>query len=227
MAKSKERQQAISLRKSGKSIKEIAKLLSVSVGSVSVWCRGISLNPAQVEILQLRLKDPNYGKRAEYLDRIKKETQTRIEKLKLEGLQELGTLSRRDVYIAGLALYWAEGFKKDHQIGFSNLNPYMIQFFISWLTVCLKIKMTDIKLRVVLNQHYIHQATEIEKYWSKFLRIPLSQFQKPTITKSKWKKDYENKSDYKGVLRVRVAMSLSLLRKILGSIEGFYYTDIH
>jgi predicted transcriptional regulator len=45
---------AIDLRKQGKSIKEIAKILKVSQGSVSVWVRHIILTDEQKKILSYR-----------------------------------------------------------------------------------------------------------------------------------------------------------------------------
>lgn len=51
MAKVKERNKAIALRKQGQSIKDIARLLGVSKGSVSLWCQDILLTAKQKEVL--------------------------------------------------------------------------------------------------------------------------------------------------------------------------------
>ena len=65
MAKFQQKSEAIQLRKTGESIKVIAKKLKVSVGSVSLWCRDVQLTPAQLKELERRYRDPNYGKRLE------------------------------------------------------------------------------------------------------------------------------------------------------------------
>ena len=52
MAKSKERLAAVILRRKGASIKEIAKILNVSRGSVSVWCKEVKLTEKQIEKLR-------------------------------------------------------------------------------------------------------------------------------------------------------------------------------
>ncbi len=44
MAKSREKQLARVLRREGKSIREIASVLKVSKGSISLWCRDIVLS---------------------------------------------------------------------------------------------------------------------------------------------------------------------------------------
>jgi len=51
MAKSKERNRAIELRKKGESIKVIAKKIGVSKSSTSIWCRDIILSPMQIQKL--------------------------------------------------------------------------------------------------------------------------------------------------------------------------------
>ena len=63
MAKFIQKIKAKNLRKSGKSIKEIAKELNISVGSVSNWCSDIVLSNDQIKKLQLRRTDPYYGKK--------------------------------------------------------------------------------------------------------------------------------------------------------------------
>ena len=220
MAKSKQRRKARLLRKQGQSLKEIARQLFVSPGSVSSWCNDIVLTNQQIKQLEIRMKDPTYGRRDLYLRKVKEERLDRIKILFEEGFNEIGTLSPREIFIAGTALYWAEGFKKDKQIGFANIDPKMINFFILWLIRCFNVGMSRIKARVTLNQSYITKIPQIERFWADTTNIPLSNFQKPIIQKVQWKKEYENKNDYKGVLRIRVSKSLPILRKIFGYIEG-------
>lgn len=226
MAKSKEKIQARLLRKNGLSIKEVAKKLNVSPGSVSVWCKDILLTQAQIKVLEKNMRDPHYGRRALYLQKIKNETEEKINLLKKQGIKEIGKLTEREFFITGASLYWAEGFKRDKQMGFSNMDPKMIIFFISWLKKCLMVKDNEINLRVTVNQTYVKKIHEVEDYWSKVTNIPLSNFQKATIQKTKWKKVYENKDQYYGVLRIRVRKSLGILRKMLGWIEGLYLNSI-
>lgn len=49
-----EYKKALILRRTGKSIKKIAKLLGVSVSIVSVWCREVELTEEQKEKLKRR-----------------------------------------------------------------------------------------------------------------------------------------------------------------------------
>jgi len=224
MAKSILRLKSRVLRKRGLGIKTIAHQLEVSSSTVSLWCRDITLTPKQIQMLQKNAHDPFFGKRLEY---IQKQQEKRIEKirfLKEKGVKDVGQLSKRDLFIGGINLYWAEGFKKDNLVGFANSDPNMIKIFILWLTNCCNITQDRIKCRLGVNESYKQKTKELELYWSKALHIPLAQFQKPYIQKVQWKKLYDNPENYHGVLRIRVSKSIDLLRKIHGWIEGIKNT---
>ena len=61
---------------------------------------------------------------------------------------------------------------------------------------------------------------EIKKFWSKQLNMPISQFRKTKIVKSKNKKIYDNPQDYHGTFTFSVIKSADLCYKILGQIYG-------
>jgi hypothetical protein len=220
MAKSKERLKARELRRKGESIKSIAKKLKVSSSSASIWCLDIVLTAKQIEKLQKHLRDPYYGKRGVYLQKIKEKKLEKIKNLRDEGITQVGELTRRDIFVAGIALYWGEGFKKDHQVGLATSDVGIARFFLHWLKVCFDIYPNNLILRVTTNISYKEKVKKIENYWAKELRISISQFSKPFFQNTVWKKQYENSDDYHGVLRIRVRRSQDFLRKIYGFIEG-------
>jgi len=220
MSKSVQKIEARKLRSKGKSIKKIAKQLSVSVGSVSLWCRDVELSPGQKKTLYSNAKNPYYEGRGVYLRALKKKTDAKIKRLEKIGINKIGKLNKRELFIAGAALYWAEGFKKDSQVGLASLDPEMIKFFIRWLRVCFGYQTKDFMFRVTVNISHRSRIIEIEKHWSEELKIPLAQFQKPFFQNFKWKKTYENPEAYFGVMRVKVRKSKDFLRKIYGFIEG-------
>ena len=220
MAKSKEKLTARELRRSGKSIKEIAKVLKISVGSSSSWCRDIQLTPKQIANLQKRRTDPFYGRKRDYYLKKKKEFDEKVLSLKIKGFKEINKLSKREIFLIGIALYWAEGFKKDHQVGFANIDVNMIKFFLFWLKESFNVTNKDLIFRVTANITYKEKVKELEKYWSNELKIRLNQFSKPYFQKSIWKKQYENTDNYHGVIRIKVKRSVNILRKIYGNIEG-------
>lgn len=220
MAKSKEKIKARQLRRQGKSIKDISKLLSVSSSSASLWCRDIELTADQTNILKDKQTNPNYWKRQEYYTKKRKEFDSKVNKLKLEGISSIGKLSEREIFLIGIALYWGEGFKKDHLVGLASSDVNIAKFFIHWLNTCFGIKNDNLILRLTVNEFYRDKVAELQEIWSKNLNIPSNQFSKPFFQKSTWKKSYESMSGYNGVLRIKARKSVNLLRKIYGYIEG-------
>jgi transposase-like protein len=220
MSKSVQKIEAIRLRKTGKSIKKIAKQIGVSVGSASSWCRSVKLSHGQKRLLEAHSRDPYYGGKGVYLRKLKKRTDSKIKRLQKVGIKRIGILSKRELFLAGAVLYWAEGFKKDSQAGLASLDPAMIKFYIKWLKVCFGYQNKNLIFRVTANISHKHRIKEIEIYWSKLLDVPLSQFRKPFFQNVKWKKTYENPDEYYGVLRVKVRKSKDFLRTIYGFIEG-------
>ena len=220
MAKSKERLTARELRKQGLGIKTIGHKLAVSSSTVSLWCRDIVLGDDQLQILHNNSRNPYYGKRLQYIQKQQGKRLQKMQMLRKEGIKEIGLLSKRELFVTGVGLYWAEGFKKDNLVGFANSDPAMIRLFLRWLIEVCHVPKQNIKVRIGLNAQYIDKVVEIQKYWIQELGLLEAQFQKPFFQKVKWKKIYEHPEEYHGVLRVRVAKSTDLLRKIHGWIEG-------
>lgn len=220
MAKSLQRIKARKLRREGKSIKSIARRLRVSSSTVSLWCKDIKLSPDQIRELERHSRDPLYGKR---LENALKQQRKRIEKtlkLKEAGTREIGNLTKRELFLAGAALYWAEGFKKDSQAGLASLDPGAIKFFLRWLRDCFGYTTDNLSLRVTVNISHKNRIDEIQNHWSQIIGVPIKNFQKPFYQNVIWKKTYENPNEYFGVLRVKVKKSTDFLRKINGYIEG-------
>jgi hypothetical protein len=220
MAKSLLKLKARKLRGEGESIKTIAKILRVSPGSVSVWCRDIQLTEEQIKTLEKNYHDPFYGNRLKNIQLQKQKRLDKIRSLREEGILNIGNLSDRELFLTGVALYWAEGFKKDSQAGFANTDPAMAKFFLKWITQVCRFTLKDLSLRVTVNIDHKERIEEIQNYWSSILNVPTDQFQKPFYQNVKWKKVYENPNEYYGVIRIKVRRSTDFLRKVHGWIEG-------
>jgi hypothetical protein len=220
MAKFLEKYKARKLRKRGDSIKSIASILNVSSSSVSTWVRDIKLTPKQYLILENNSRDPYYGKRLNHINDVKHKTEMKIIKLFGQGINDVGILTKRELFLVGIGLYWSEGFKKDSQVGFANSDPKMINFFMKWLFECFNYKVEDLIPRVTVNISHKHRINEIEKYWSNETKIPINLFKKPFYQNFIWKKVYENPNEYFGLLRVKVRKSKDFLRRIHGFIQG-------
>ncbi|OGY10099.1 MAG: hypothetical protein A2700_02825 [Candidatus Blackburnbacteria bacterium RIFCSPHIGHO2_01_FULL_44_64] len=123
MAKSSLRLEAIELRKQGQSIKEIAQNLQVTKSSVSAWVKDVLLNEAQFLALQARITEGR--KRSRLLNSLNWQKR-RLELAKLyknEGIKRLGTLSKKELLVAGITLYWGEGSKTKKEVKCAILIP--------------------------------------------------------------------------------------------------------
>lgn len=216
--KLEEKRLAIKLRRKGLSYSEIQKKVPVSKDTLSRWCRDVILTLEQMERLrQKSLKGAEKGRiigaKRQQRDRIR-----RTKRLLKEGKKEVGLLSVRDRFVAGIALYLGDGVKSDREIGFSNSNPRIIRFMMRWFREFCQIPKE--KFRGAIWIHENLDELKARKYWSKITQIPLSQFQKSYIAKNKTKSRKIRKQLHKyGVFAVRVS-SAEIQRKILGWIAG-------
>jgi hypothetical protein len=209
------------LRKKGLSLGQIHEETSVPKTTIRSWIKDIKLSKRQLDILKYRTQ------KALQEGRIKKQKQDKILRLNNEkellrnGIAKVGNLSNRDLFIAGIALYWGEGFKNkhEHRLGFCNSDPKMIIFYIKWLEKSFEVKKDRIIARLTLNESYRDKTAEIESYWLKIIGLSKNQFTKTFYQQAKWKKQYSD-NNYHGVLRIHVKDSLDMLILIKGFIEG-------
>lgn len=220
MTKVTSHEKAIELRKRGNSISEIAQKLNVSKSTASHWCKEISLTDKQlVQIAQRSAHNSTLGllKAAELKRRTR--VQATIE-AQILGKNDVGKLTKRDVCMVGLGLYWGEGYKKGSQeMGFTNSDPSMICFYIKWLHTCYGIESKDLILRVSINSQHSGRVKVVEEHWAKICEVPLKQFTKTSLIKVHSKKHY-NLSEHFGTLRIKIRRGTQLRRRVLGSISA-------
>jgi transposase-like protein len=133
MANSLDRQQAIELRRQGKTYSEIKRELGVAKSTLSNWLSQYPLTPEQLKAVK---------KRGQYnrdlaVERIRitkqRKRQERLARVYQEAQKELLPLSERELYLLGLFLYWGEGFKDLRRaISLSNTDPKVMKFFLYW-----------------------------------------------------------------------------------------------
>ena len=134
------------------------------------------------------------------------------------GARKVGKLSKRDLFIAGLALYWAEGSKKNRRVELINSDPAIIKIWISWLKAFTKMNDRDLTLCVGINEIHRPRIGKVQKYWSHLTGIRESQFRSPSFKKVRNRKVYDNYDSHFGSLCVRTRKSTNLNYEILGQI---------
>lgn len=220
MAKFKEKIKARESRQEGQSIKEIAKKLKVSKGTVSIWCRDIQLTKKQIARLDQQMIKGAYKGRLKGAETLKKKYSQRVRKLKKEGLKEIQKLRKRDLFIMGIGLYWGEGSKTGCAIRFHNSDPYIIQFMMKWFRTFFKTYDKDFAMYITINEIHRKRLDKVTKYWSNITKIPKDQFRKPNLVKAKNKKIYLNFEKHYGTLCIRINKSSDLFYRMQGYMEN-------
>ncbi|PIS17212.1 MAG: hypothetical protein COT59_01910 [Candidatus Nealsonbacteria bacterium CG09_land_8_20_14_0_10_42_14] len=216
--KLEEKLKARFLRKRGLSVKEIQRRLGVSRSSVSLWVREVRLTKRQLRKLYLNKKTGGLkGSIIAAMNKIR-QREAITKKLMEKGIKEVGRLSKRDKFITGIAMYFAEGDKGDKNVSFSNSDPRAITFMVSWLqNVC---RVPKEKFRVSIYLHDNLDEKKAKRFWSRLTKIPLSQFRKSYIVKNNPYRLRKVRHIY-GVARVTVS-DANLHRKIMGWISGIF-----
>lgn len=213
--------QAHRLRKSGESIKTIAKKLAVSQSTVSCWCKNLSLTPEQSARLKKRGKEAGRRALAPWIEKRKNMKIVDLRKQSGLGKADVGSLSPRDRFMVGLGLYWGEGYKRGSQeCGFTNSDPLILETFVKWLAEQYQVHRNELIARVTINNRYQDQSDSIHIWWQRKLKIKALQFSRPSFISSGSKISTRDPKTYKGTLRLKVRKGTSLRRRILASIAA-------
>ena len=203
------------LRLQGLSYSEIAAATGASAGSLSLWLRDLKDAPA---VRAARGRHAASGPRA--AGRRTSEVAARRRREHEEaGAELVGSLTPRELFVAGLALYWAEGTKdkpwrRNGRVTFVNGDPGVIAVFLAWL---------DLMGVAEEDRHYrlsIHESADVsaqEAWWANLLGIPLALFARPTLKKHQPRTVRRNiGEDYHGCLVISVLRSRKLYDLIAG-----------
>lgn len=179
MAKNKEKNLALELRSKGLSYSQIKNRINVSKSTLNLWLKNLPLTKEQIALL----RDKNPAR----IEKFRNTMQAKRIKEELDSFgkikSEIGDLTVREKILGGLFLYWGEGTKAARgTVALTNTDPDSLKFFVSWLRL-LGVRVSQMK--VVL---HLYSDMNIEKemqFWSDYLRIPIGQFRKPYIKKTK------------------------------------------
>ncbi|MDO8663645.1 MAG: helix-turn-helix domain-containing protein [Candidatus Wildermuthbacteria bacterium] len=183
MARLKDREKALALRKQEMSYSQIKKILKVNKSTLSIWLKNYPLSKERISELRGR----NEKRIERYRETMRRKREYRLRGFYKEQEKLIFPMSKREEFLAGIFLYWGEGTKSHPaELSVSNTDPSIIKFFISWLAKNLFIPKEKIKIQLQL---YADMETDREiNFWSEALNIPHSQFAKPYIKKTSSKR---------------------------------------
>ncbi|MEU3949902.1 hypothetical protein [Streptomyces sp. NPDC029526] len=215
-AKDDLRARARELRLQGWTYDRIQVELGCSKSSISLWVRDLP----KPERTRSREDASAIAKRGwEATLRLREEERQRT---KASAASEIGALSDRDLFLMGVALYWAEGSKskpysRRERVTFVNSDPDMITVFLAWLRL-LDVDPTTLRFAV-----QIHESADVaaaEKYWADHVGVDAAALMKTTLKRHNPRTNRKNTTgDYRGCLRVDVRSGAELYRRI----EGWWY----
>lgn len=153
----------------------------------------------------------------------------RIERTKIiyeTSEKKVAKISKRELWLIGTALYWAEGSKEKENrpgsgVNFTNSDYEMVQIFICWLKWCCGIGSDQIGYEIYIHENCRDKIQQVIKFWSEKINVSESYLQTIRYKKNKINTRRKNVGDlYNGCLRVKVRASSTLNRKIVVWIGG-------
>src|ERR1700733_14560444 len=204
------------LRAQGLDYDDIAAVLGVSKSSVSLWVRDMP-RPARLSYEEC-CKRSAEGSRL-YWETERPAREARREEVRAAAAAQIGTLSKREVLIAGAIAYWCEGAKsKPHRrtehVVFINSDPGLIKFFLRFLD---EAGVEPPRLRFRVHIHETADVSAAEQFWRDVTAADPAQFQRTTLKTHNPRTIRKNVgADYHGCLIVKVRQSADLYRRIEG-----------
>ncbi|MFJ3768297.1 hypothetical protein ACIPQJ_18165 [Streptomyces sp. NPDC090082] len=217
MTKSDLRERARDLRLRGWTYDEIRAELGCSKSSVSLWVRDLP----KPERKRTREEASEIARRGWDPVLLRREEERRA--VKLTAAEEVGTVSERELFLLGVALYWAEGTKdKPHarreRVVFVNSDPGMVRVFTAWLDL---LGVGAERRRYAVMIHETADATAAEQFWGDLVGVDPSAFCKTTVKRHDPRTNRKNRSaGYHGCLSIRILGSADLYRRIEGAWCG-------
>lgn len=178
MVKALKKSRAIFLRKQGKSYSQIKKELGVSKSTLSFWLSDMPLSRQRIN----ELRSNSEIRIEKYRNTMKLKREKCLEKAYELAKIDISSLSKREIILCGLFLYWGEGEKGlQPSVALSNTDPSVLRFYLEWLKA-LGVNSGDLK--IVLHLYADMNEAESLDFWSKTLGLPKKCFRKSYIKKS-------------------------------------------
>jgi len=218
-----DKQQSIKLRKTGLSYNQISTLLKIPKSTLSCWLKNVSLSKQAQNKITSRTNGTAIAK---LIERNKNQTviaQNRHKNLRELGRQESIKLLSNPLFLAGVSLYWAEGYKqgafgsKWKSIDFANSDPEMIKLMLLFFTSFFDLKKSEIKIQIML--HDLNGADSAINFWHKLTRIPKENFIRTCSSLSRASLQKRNKKLQYGTIHLRVN-NVKYFFRLIGWIDG-------
>lgn len=211
------KEKALKLRNQGDSYNLISDKLGISKSTLSGWFKDIPYIPNEKVLKRIKM-GPHISGRMRH--KIKVDS---ILKARSIAKIELGKLSKRDLWMAGLGLYLGEGSKIYEHIRVINSDPKIIGLAIKWFKEICGLEAKNITIAI-----HLYPDNNIKTcldFWRKSTRLPREQFRKTQIDKRVDKSNKKKRKLPYGTAHLSIVSNgnpecgVFLHRKIMGWID--------
>lgn len=201
------RERARELRRSGQSVPEISRELSIARSTAWLITKDMVWAPGPGGASRRTEAGRRYWRAWNEQREVERDAGRRA------AVAEVGELSDRELLLLGAVLYWAEGTKakpwrkNDERLTFINSDPDVIRLYLAWLTL-FGVPPDRVSFRV-----HIHESADVaaaERYWAGVVGIPPEALARATLKRHSPKTTRKNVGEnYRGCLVVQVRKSVA------------------
>lgn len=191
-------ERARKLASEGLTYRAIGKILNIDNSNISIWCRDTLENNPRKLIKKIQAKRESI-----------KDSESQIFKKIV--------FDENTKKLACAIIYGCEGAKypSSNCVSITNSDPNLMATFIKLFREIYNLD--ENKFRVHLQVHSNQNYKDLVAFWSKFLKISLNRFIKPTVTVAGGKK---HRSDYQGTATIKY-YDYRIQLQLIGVYEGF------
>lgn len=180
--------------------------------TLAFWTKDLKLSPEQASRLKKKqLESVKKGTQA----RSEKVTRT-IEQIEVSAVRDVDKLSKRELWLMGIILYWKSQNKHDVKkgVGFTTSDPDQARLFLKWLKEAGRIERDEIVFDIFMGatKKNLKQKEQKEalNFWSIETGFPQDNFVN----------FYHYNRPSKAILKIRVKASSMLARQLEGWIKA-------
>jgi hypothetical protein len=218
------REDAIRLRRAGKSRRDIKEILGfIGNSTLNQILQGEPLPPERAgpHYAESRRRAADGVRRYWAVEHPAREAVRAA--ITAAAAAQVGELTDREIILAGAIAYWCEGAKSkpyriDETVRFVNSDPALIRLFLHFLD---KAGVSRERLRYFVHIHESGDVAAATRYWANVTAASPDQFGRPVIKHHTPRTSRKGgNADYHGCLKVSVAKSSELYRMIAGWAHG-------
>jgi transcriptional regulator with XRE-family HTH domain len=154
-------------RRRGLSVRDLAQVAGVSRSTVSRWVRDVPLTEEHRR--RLLSRNPIYN--CQMNGALAQAAAARQRRAEMQGAGRAKARAGDKTFLLGCMLYWAEGDKARNAVRFTNADPEMIRFFVSFLRTCFEVPSEKIRVRCYLYPDHRRHQEQIDQFWLDLLDL--------------------------------------------------------